>query len=85
MVLAYLCELDTIYPPTWLKLTTFICAVQIDAAVTKLWPQFPDSLSPGDKRVWLARLRFGIIAIIYYWTAYHLSPDDNNVSDYKVM
>ena len=57
MVLAYLCELDTIHLLNWLKLMTFICDVQIDAGITKLWPQFPDSLSPGDKRVWPVRLK----------------------------
>ena len=27
------------------SISDFICAAQIDVAVTKLWPQFPDSLS----------------------------------------
>ena len=58
-VVAYLHELDTIQPSV-IEINDFIYATQNDAAVTKLWPQFPDSsvslLEKGDKRVWPTRL-----------------------------
>ena len=40
------CGLDTVHLLNLLKFNGFMCAMQINAAITKLWPQFPDSLPP---------------------------------------
>ena len=38
--------------PQLMKIIDFICAAQNDAAITKLWLQFPDSPSPLGKGGW---------------------------------